>query len=119
MIHILIKYHIYLLMHLRHLNIKSMLFHIQVRQEGFHGPVWIYILVPRELESAARVGLLGVEQSLKKNHDERSNNLIRHDTVASLKKPNPNENEILRVMDICILIGQTKFDQFWNGSFLV
>ena len=64
------------------------------------------------------MGLLGVEQSLKKNHDERSNNLIRHDTVASLKKPNPNENEILRVMDICILIGQTKFDQFWNGSFL-
>ena len=62
------------------------------------------------------MGLLGVEQSLKKNHDERSNNLIRHDTVASLKKPNPNENEILRVMDICILIGQTKFDQFWNGS---
>ena len=56
---------------------------------------------------------------MKKNHDERSNNLIRHDTVASLKKPNPNENEILRVMDICILIGQTKFDQFWNGSFLV
>ena len=96
-----------------------MLFHIQVRPPGLHGPGWIYILVPRELESAARVGLLGVEQSLKKNHDERSNNLIRHDTVASLKKPNPNENEILRVMDICILIGQTKFDQFWNGSLLV
>ena len=113
----LTKYHIYLLMHLRHLNIKSMLFHIQVKHQGSTDRS-NFILVPRELESAARVGLLGVEQSLKKNHDERSNNLIRHDTVASLKKPNPNENEILRVMDICILIGQTKFDQFWNGSLL-
>ena len=92
----LTRYHIYLLM-LRHLNIKSMWFHIQVRL-GIHESSLTFILVPRELESAARVGLLGVEQSLKKNHDERSNNLIRHDTVASLKKPNPNENEILKVM---------------------
>ena len=66
------------------------------------------------MESAARVGLLGVEQTIKRNHDERSNvnNLFRHDTISSFRKPNPHENDIMRIMDICIFIGQSKFDQF-------
>jgi hypothetical protein len=70
--------------------------------------------VTKELESAARVGLLGVEQTIKRNHDERSNlnNLFRHDTISTFRKPNPHENDIIRIMDICIFIGQTKFDQF-------
>ena len=72
-------------------------------------------LASRELEAAARVGLLGVEQTIKRGQDERSshNQLFRPESINALLKPNHHEGDILRVMKLCIFLGQNKFEQFW------
>ena len=72
--------------------------------------------VSRELESAARVGLLGVEQTIKRGQDERThshNQLFRPESLNALRKPNHHEGDILRIMKLCIFLGQSKFEQFW------
>jgi len=57
--------------------------------------------VPRQLEAAARVGLLALEHISRRAHDERG-----------IKKNNSYDGDIMRLMEICILIGQSKFDHF-------
>lgn len=58
------------------------------------------------MEAAARVGLLALEHISRRAHDERG---IKHFQSSS------NDADIMRVMEVCIVIGQSKFDQFCNG----
>ena len=59
------------------------------------------------MEAAARVGLLALEHISRRAHDERG---IKHFQSSS------NDADIMRVMEVCVAIGQSKFDQFCNGS---